>query len=175
MPEMGRGIAFFACRERGIWHQVDSAAGSPAQVSSLPFQAIKTTSQPSPTVARPTRSLAEIGAKRVGLRQKIEKKARSDAVLIAEAGSGSELNRGFLLRGGLLHDVVREDSALERFKNICDGRWVAKLPEGQEGHVVSIRYTLLLPAYKATLIIKRCFDKEYPIDCSVHDLLNLIA
>ncbi|WP_156447345.1 hypothetical protein [Bradyrhizobium yuanmingense] len=49
-------------------------------------------------------------------------KARIDAVLIAKAGSGSELNRGFLLRGGLLYDVVREDSALERSKNICNAR-----------------------------------------------------
>ena len=35
-----------------------------------------------------------VHAERVGPRQEIEKKARANAVLIAEAGSGSELDRG---------------------------------------------------------------------------------
>jgi len=49
-----------------------------------------------PTLAKTLRELAAA-----------EKKARGNAVLIAETGSSSELNRGFLLRCGLLHAVVR--------------------------------------------------------------------
>jgi hypothetical protein len=48
--------------------------------------------------------LAELLAERVGPGQEIEKKARGNAVLIAEAGSRVELNRGFL------HGLVRGTS-----------------------------------------------------------------
>ena len=70
----------------------DKIVCKPAQVASLPLQAI---------------DFAEIHAERVGPRQEIKKKARADAVLIAEAGSGSELNGRFFLRGGLLHRQIR--------------------------------------------------------------------
>jgi YD repeat-containing protein len=71
----------------------DKIVSKPAQVASLPLQAV---------------DLAEVHAERVGPRQEIEKKARTNAVLIAEAGSGSELNGRFLLRGSLLHGSIRE-------------------------------------------------------------------
>src|SRR5271166_3204485 len=64
----------------------------PAEVTSLPLHSV---------------DLAELLAERVGPGQEIEKKARGNAVLIAEAGSGSELNRGFLLWCGFLHGLVR--------------------------------------------------------------------
>ncbi|WP_334390662.1 hypothetical protein [Bradyrhizobium sp. AZCC 2262] len=63
----------------------------PAQVASLPLHAVDFT---------------EIRTEPVGPGQEIEKKARGNAVLIAEAGSGSELNGSFLLRCGLRHRVV---------------------------------------------------------------------
>ena len=65
-----------ACRSCAL---NDKIVCKPAQVASLPLQAI---------------DFAEIHAERVGSRQEIEKKARANAVLIAEAGSGSELDRG---------------------------------------------------------------------------------
>jgi hypothetical protein len=52
----------------------------PAQVASLPLHAV---------------DFAEIRAECVGPGQKIQKKARSNTVLIAETGSGSELNGSF--------------------------------------------------------------------------------
>ena len=66
--------------------------GKPAEVTSLPLHPL---------------DLAELLAERVGPGQEIEKKARGNAVLIAEAGSGSELYRGFLLWCGFRHGLVR--------------------------------------------------------------------
>src|SRR6266481_4863019 len=109
----------------------DKIVCKPAPVASLPLQAI---------------DFAEIHAERVGPRQEIKKKARADAVLIAEAGSGSELNGRFFLRGGLLHRQIRGDSLLERSKNICNGLRDEQAPklsvERYEGRAISIRYAL---------------------------------
>lgn len=117
-----------ACRSRAL---NDKIVCKPAQVASLPLQAI---------------DFAEIHAERVGPRQEIEKKARADAVLIAEAGSGSELNGSFFLRGGLLHRLIRGGSLLERSKNICNGLRDEQAPklsvERHEGRALPIRYAL---------------------------------